>query len=465
MQKVVLVLAALCFLGSSVFGQGYRGKDFWIAFGRNARPERNHNESITLHIAAEHRSHGTVEFQNGDSPMTVGVEGGAATSIELDTSLQILSYGSPERKAIHLSFDNDVTVTVLMRRSASTDSYEGIPTSLLGNQYIVAGYSPLRDFSTEAIVTATEDTTLVSLRLADSISNFDDSLKNYPKRRTVTFFLNRGQSLRYVSQRATELGDLSGSILTASKPVSFVTGHSCAQVPGDVSFCDVLAEMEPPATKLGTDFLIPQFALKPSYVIRVFAAQDSTTVRYRDSIVARLNTGEFWESPIATTDVHVLTSQPSLVAQYATGWQADSFAVGDPFMLFVTPRERFITEATTVTLTSGLWEHFLTVVMRREDVAELLVDGNPPVDQSSPSASPRSARATISSMPSVASQQLPSAGVNDNLSGYSVLRWKLTPGRHLVQSSRPFALYQYGFGVESNAYDSYGHSCGEDLSK
>jgi hypothetical protein len=473
---IILTVSSLLTLVPNLsHAQGYRGRDFWLAFPRNARSELSGLGRITLWIAAEARANGTIEFMNGRDPIPVSIQAGAASSFAIDTALEIVSTGRPDSLSVHITLDRDASVYVVMHRIGSTDSYMAIPTAALGSEYLVAGYAPMivkgATFSTEAVVVATENNTLVSIQLSDSIASFSDSTALYPAGRTVMHVLQRGQTLRYSSDRWNGAGDLTGSRITATKPIAVVTGHVCAQVPSDRNFCDMLLEMVPPASQLGTDFYVPAFAWKRTYVIRVIASMDSTVLTIGDSVAATLRHGQSWESGMMTDDLTVHTSHPALVAQYATGSQADSPPLADPFMLFVTPNDRFVTEATAVTLMPGQWNHFVTIVTEKDAAREIRIDGQP-VSDSALSGKVQLLPSTITQLGDIVPSTEPPhrtlrgaldyMHVNSSATHLSVIRCELSSGRHLITSTRGFAAYEYGFGHGAAAFDSYGNTCGAE---
>lgn len=473
---LVAFVAFVALFGDAAQAQGYRGRDFWIAFPRNARVELNRPASITLWIAAEARATGRIEFSNGRSPIAVSVQAGAASSFTVDTSLELSSFARLDSLSAHVTVDHDVSLYVIMHRAGSTDSYMAIPTSELGVEYFIAGYRPMpireAPFSTQAVAIATEDNTVVSVVLSDSVRSFSDSTAMYPAGRTVSHILQRGQTIRYSSDRIMGAGDLTGSRITATKPIAVVTGHACAQVPFDQNYCDVLLEMEPPARDFGTDFYVPAFAWKRSYIVRVVAASDSTRVTVGDSVTTLLDRGQIWESWVLDEDISIHTTKPVLVIQYATSANTDSPPLADPFMLLVTPSDRFITEATAMTLMAGQWNHFLTIVTHADAVGDVRIDGQPLSDPAQ-AGKVQLLPATVTQLGQFAP---PSATPRRRLRGtlnylkvtppgprYAVLRCEIAPGRHLVTSARGFAAYEYGLGHGVASFDSYGSTCGQNL--
>src|ERR1035437_307468 len=245
---------------------GYSGTDFWICFPQNAMRVDADGLQQMLYINSESRALGGIEL--GDAPrIPFGVESGSPTMIPIDSIFEIRSSGRIERKSIHVTSDRPVTVFAISRRASSagkaanmlkqaegraestfgdpsSESYAAIPTPQLGRDYMVLGYKTLflrngPSITSQAEIVATEDNTLVSAKLTASTKD------GQPTGRTLSIAMNRGDVLQLQgaadAHKATvqdggKAGDLTGTMVTASKPVAFFTGHQCAQAPDDDGF-------------------------------------------------------------------------------------------------------------------------------------------------------------------------------------------------------------------------------------
>jgi hypothetical protein len=118
-------------------------------------------------------------------------------------------------------------------------------------------------------------------------------------------------------------------------------------------------------------------------------------------------------------------------------------------MLFVIPSNRFIPEVTTVSVVEGGFSHYLNIVIPDTGLATLMLDGA------------FAASGRLANGSSVVSKN--AAPNADASAHYSIVTLKVLPGRHLVRGATPIAVYSYGFGLYTNAFDSYGHACGERL--
>ena len=228
--------------------------------------------------------------------------------------------------------------------------------------------------------------------------------------------------------------DVTGTLVTSNKPVGFFIGHSCAQVPPDVMYCNQLVEMEPPIPSWGRQFYVPRFELKTEYAMRVIASEDNTQVFVNNKLVAKLQAGSFYENNHMTDNALVTASSPVLVAQYSQGSEADSAKIGDPFMLLITPTEQFLNYYRFATPISGDWHHYINLAVPLDAEGSLRVDGRP-----------------------VPLRYFHTIGI----SRYGVAQYEISFGSHAVSCDKPFGLYSYGFGVGVDNYDAYGNDGGQ----
>ena len=439
MRKFTLVIVSLFFIASSSLAQGYRGKNFWLAFPQNAIIEGDKHLSMSLFIMAEARAAGTITYL--DSTIHFSVETGSSIEVQLDTDLEIISSGKTERKAVQVVSDHDISLYAVSHRPASTDSYMAIPTPYLGTDYAIAGYTSLSNeeapFMSQATIVGTKKNTLVTIHL------MGPTREGLPKGRSISFELDSGST--YQLQGSAKEGDLTGTTVSSTKPIAFFTGHSCAQVPPSRSYCNTLLEMEAPSNDWGKSYILTKFARKDYYVIRVIARDDSTVVSLNGEKMAWLMRGEYREFDTLRYDEVVTASRPVLVAQYGTSTTADSVSVGDPFMLLAIPDDRFVKEVTTTSVTAGSWENYLNVVVPDSGISAFYIDG---------------ALVTSGKFPmqiTIESERRLSA------THATIFSFRVPPGRHLLRCSAPIAVYSYGFGLGNDNYDSYGHACGMRL--
>jgi hypothetical protein len=160
---------------------------------------------------------------------------------------------------------------------------------------------------------------------------------------TGTVVLNQGDVLQVFSSQATG-GDLSGSLITADKPVEVISGHTCAQVPSSECCCDHLEESMPPMETVGVDYLVtapvkPNTATANDEVVRIMATKDNTTLTYDPPQSGAPTTlayaGDFAVVASSAADYRLTSNYPIIVGQYMEG--ENSVGYGDPALSLAVP--------------------------------------------------------------------------------------------------------------------------------
>ncbi len=437
------VLAASVGFRDAAFAQGdstgrltvgdSRGKDFWMCFPQNAQSENGSVFTPKLFITADRETNGKITIPGIGFSRKFTVHATEVIAVDIDPISQVFGSDKIQKLGVHVEAENDVAVFGLSTRQKSTDTYLALPTNVLGTSYRAVGYYPLPNqdnaFVSQFDIVATEDHTTVVISLtADTYGGH---------RNGETYSIEMMQGDVYQVQGSHTLGrksDATGTLITSSKRVGFFIGHSCAQVPPEVSFCDQLLEMEPPVPSWGRQFFIGRFLDKEQYVMRVVANEDNTQVFVNNRLVAKLRAGDFYEDNHMVENALVTSSKPVLVAEYAQSSDADSIKVGDPFMLLITPTEQFLKYYRFATPIQGDWHHYINLVVPIDAIASLKVDG---------------------------------VGVPDRyfhkigFSKYAIAQYEIGYGPHTILCEKPVGVYSYGFGVGSDNYDSYGNDGGQ----
>jgi len=418
--------------GKTVVGDS-RGKEFWLAFPQNALLEQNRTLSLKLFITSDRATHGKVTIPGLSIEIEFSISPSEIKEIDIDTLAQILISEQVQNLGVHVVADNDVAVYGLSHRPASTDTYLALPVKVLGTTYRAIGYHSLVNgpmaFATNFTLIGSQDHTVVTISLKA------DSRGGHKAGETYSVSLNQGETyMVHGISTVNKTSDLTGSLITSTKPIGVLVGHSCAQVPPEISFCDQLLEMEPPVPSWGRQFYVGKFASKTEYAMRVVASEDNTQVFVNNKLVAKLAAGGMFENNHMRENAFVTASKPVIVAEYAQGSDADTIKVGDPFMMLVTPTEQFLNYYRFLTPVKGEWHHYINLVVPMDAVTSLRVDSR-----------------------SVGLRYFQQIGI----SRYGIAQYEIGYGSHAISCDKPFGLYSYGFGSGSENYDSYGNDGGQ----
>ncbi len=376
----------VCGYGTSADSQG---TDYWLAFPGNTAGGSLSTPQLTLVIAAEQDATGTVSipglnfstgfFVAADTTATVSLPSGA----DLGGGSDVVS-----NLGIHVVSDNPVTIDGLSQETQDEEGYLGLPTALLGTEYVVMAYKNTQSFSplvpdelgSQLAIVATANNTTVSITPSATTGTHGAG-------QTFDITLNQGQTYQLVNDNLP--GDLTGSIVEANKPVAVYGGHSRATVPAGGTSVNYLVEEMWPTQDFAQDFAVMPMPVQeaeqfqpggngnPQDVVRVLAAQDGTSVSVNGTVVATLSRGQFYEQNVAAA-LHITASKPVLVAQYQpagnSGGSVGFTYTAGPFMTLVPSTAQF-QDAYTVREINGMFNRYATLLVPAVDVGSLVVDG------------------------------------------------------------------------------------------
>lgn len=316
------------------------GTDFYLTLPDHlcvSNPSSCNNSPVTnsLIVAAATATTGEVTFNGVTTPFSVAA--GAETVITLDPAVVLTTNETVEAKGIHVTALSPVSVHVVSENATSADGYLALPTPGLGTKYYVISYASNRYSGSEFAVVATQNATTVSITPSAAGAT-------KPAGAAFTVLLNAGETYQLANPANA---DMTGTLVTADKPVAVFSGHRCADVPSGVGYCDYLVEQLPDVSLWGKTFHTSQFSGRARYTVRIMASQDGTTFTTMPAglISGTLNAGQSADV-IMTGTGEFVASSPVLMAQFMHGYADDTAAKGDPSMVLVTPAEMGMTDAT-----------------------------------------------------------------------------------------------------------------------
>ncbi len=189
-----------------------------------------------------------------------------------------------------------------------------------------------------AQILASEDDTEVTILPTRDIED-GEGVVGGPARVPATYRLDKGQLLQLV-----QLQDLTGSIVTTTKPTSMIGGNGCTFLPTDVPACDILAQQIPAFEQWGSEYVgvgyRPRLGNEHERVpYRMVAARDGTRLDYDPAVPPGaptiLSAGEVATFYAGTGDAFVVRTQdvdhPIYVSAHMTGGGLPGFGAGDSF--------------------------------------------------------------------------------------------------------------------------------------
>ncbi len=483
---IILILAALLSGGLPSSAQvvpDSKGRDFWLTF----LPNFHNNESqglssaerlqheLQIYIGAERPTKGTISWRRRDGStqtqnFTISDVRNIYRFATFYQGIELKGYSSsgaaldfvnsqnetPAPQHVRVQADDDVTVYALNQAPLTSEAFLVLPADALAEDYVVMSYSTDIGSNTSSnvnaattpsqfAVVATEDSTEVTIR--PSVPTIRNSTAS-----PVTVRLNKGESyLVQADPRRDIRGDLTGSVVRASRPVAVFAGQTRATVPielrGSLQSRDCLIEQMNPVQTWGKSAFVAPFT-QPSDdqgvgydLYRVVAAFDSTEVFVDGQRRTMLMEGEFYEDKLLGA-FEITTTRPTLTAQFkkssgvpsSNPGNIDTSEYGDPLMMLVPPAEQFMKSYRFISLQSYTYqqvgnrtviddsvykEQWLNVVIPDEGIASLQLDGRP--------ISPSLFKPIASS-------------------GFSYANIAMRDGVHDISADTLFGIYVYGYG-------------------
>jgi hypothetical protein len=319
--------------------------------------------------------------------------------------------------------------------SYSNDASLLLPTNAWTGEYVVPSWQAWNSMPGILAVTASEDGTAVTVTTRANTMG-GNGAPSFVAGTPQMVMLNQGDVL----QLMTPNGDLTGSRVSATKPVEVIGGHHCTQVPIGYTACDHIEESVFPMETLADRYLVtpPQLGSAPRVeMIRIVATAANTNVTLDPPSVGGpyplANAGDFVELSLKNQDFEVKADQKILISQYMVSQDAPGGSgSGDPGMALAVPVAQYRTSYQFHAPTNYTANY---VNVTAPTGAEVTLDG----------------------------QLVPTTSyVAIGSSGYGVARVALAntgTGTHSASSSMAFGISVYGYG----SYTSYWYPGGLDL--
>jgi len=247
--------------------------------------------------------------------------------------------------AYRLRSDRPVTVYQYnpLKATTTNDASLLLPVNTWTGNYMVAARTEWSGIPGFYAVTARQDNTSVTLK-PSATGKVIKAGGGVAADGTGVVVLNESDVLQVVAGNS----DVSGTIISADKPVQVIGGHKCTNVPANVSACDHLEESMFPIETLAKEYVVvppvqvPNDQLDKAQMVRIIASEDNTTLTFNpDQPVAKnlAKAGDWLEIATTTAKFVVTADKKILVAQYMVG-QSGGYGTSDPSMLLaVNPQQ------------------------------------------------------------------------------------------------------------------------------
>jgi len=164
---------------------------------------------------------------------------------------------------------------------------------------------------------------------------------------TGVIMLDAGDVLQVLTDTG---GDVTGTIVSADKPIEMFAGHDCTNVPFLKASCDHLEEAMFPIDSLAKEYIIAPPIQKSKtkqlkgQIIKIVATEDDTTFALDpdglDAETYLAKAGDFSMVNSLTVPFKVSANKKIMVAQFMVGETA-GYGISDPSMVLAVPAKQY----------------------------------------------------------------------------------------------------------------------------
>lgn len=462
------------------------GYHYILGFPANDKEESN-KDIIAVYVASEYN--GTFQLLNGLTGLNKSYEIKAGGVTRLTTKDGDASWdwenrtiGKAEPKGIEIISDVPISVNVLIGKAYSSEGYTAIPVEAWGKKYIhnsFYDFNEVKPWRTGFLIIASENNTEIKVNLKGIPEGAATADPNWKIGQTKTIKLNKYETYLVQGDGLTRgIFDMSGTEITADKPIAILSGHERCMLPKNIVYNgrDNLLAMLPPVDNWGKEYYTIELdrGTDRGDYFRVVASEDDTDLKITwwdkktrnlvNQLTYQIDANEWIEYHTIDADYttyqesirgvsHFKANKPILVCQYAYSnrWDTDNGRF-DPFYFPLTPKEQFVHstvfQAPSNKSGNDYVENYLNIIAigdtndiyRNEEIlSSITING----------------KAVRSYMDEFITNRIP----NSNLYWATVV---LSQGPHIIEGDTKFGGYIYGFGM----YNSYAwpiHSANLDL--
>ncbi len=221
-----------------------------------------------------------------------------------------------------------------------------LPTSVWSQEYVAVNVSPEGAGSPSLNIIAREDNTVATLTPIASVSG-GGGITGGAANQPINITLMKGQHAQI-----TQGTELTGSVLTTNKPVGFMAGQTCMNIPTGTPYCDHGEQMVPPVRALGSRYVgvmyRPRVPAETKTFWRIVGTVDGTQLSYSAAVGGPSTLGRGEAVTFETGTPFVVQSQdvdhPFMLFTYMTGSTHVGSGYGDPDFVVSVPPEQYLNQ-------------------------------------------------------------------------------------------------------------------------
>jgi hypothetical protein len=219
-----------------------------------------------------------------------------------------------------------------------------LPASAWSTSYVAVNAAPKSAGQPSMNLVAREDGTIATITPRAAIAG-GNGIPPSPARVPLQIALRRGEYAQL-----TQDAELTGSEITANKPVGVFGGHSCTFMPDGIGRCDHAEQMLPPSRALGHTYVgvtyRPRVAAETSTLWRLVGAVNGTVLSWSADVGGPASIAAGQAVTFSATRPFVVKSQgrdyPFLLFSYMSSAEHVGAVEGDPDFVLMVPPDQFL---------------------------------------------------------------------------------------------------------------------------
>ncbi|CAC5390109.1 unnamed protein product [Mytilus coruscus] len=353
-----------CVCAAGLFGKyceysDGKGTSFLVVFlgglGKNLKPK--------LLVASETTARLSVFYFNNNKNQSVTIN---KSNTENNLSNSVFPSDGIHLAGIELHSDVRVNVYGFLYDRLHSEGFLLMPVRFASTKYIIQtlpyGYGKF------LALTAVDQNTVISinLKLQNGPITYDN--KQYGNKDTIRIVMNR-----YNTFQLSHTFDLSGTVVSASKPVIAVSGNGCSWAVPDIRAggCQSFIESVLPTNQLDDLFITPHVATRLNSTVRIQSINSTNlTIKIGNKKISRTliarDSLDFYYNTISL----IIASDDILVMSYPHGLKRK----GDPFMMTIPGVNQYLYEYDFV-VPKG-FDSYISITVQSDAIDGFLLDGS-----------------------------------------------------------------------------------------
>ncbi|CAC5415915.1 unnamed protein product [Mytilus coruscus] len=215
-----------------------------------------------------------------------------------------------ENKGIHITSTVPITVYVFQTQLHTSDGYAAIPIKFMSTKYIVSSFTVwhhgVHDYNSFIGIVSLGGNINVKVQLKMKKGTVKYKGKEFGNGEIIEINMSAFQTLQLSHNY-----DLSGSVISSSKPIGVVSGNICNKVKSN--YCSHSTEMMLPINQLDNEFIIPLIQTRQKSTVRLLSPGTvHINVHLKDRHYdTRLNEGDYHD--LIHNDISVVQSTGNLL--------------------------------------------------------------------------------------------------------------------------------------------------------